>query len=79
MTFDEVMLRPALVPVAPPAMPTRPDPVYLLVGQGEMVKGRATYTSSMLTPGAKAAVLTETKVVKQQDLKATSKGSRLAR
>lgn len=68
VTLSETTLPPPLMPaVARGGMPSR-QPAYLIVRQEEMTDGTVQYLSSLLTAGAKAAVITDTKKVEKQKL-----------
>jgi pimeloyl-ACP methyl ester carboxylesterase len=76
----EVILDEAFVEAPPPAFAVRavppvPEVAYLLVRQDQESKPEAMtqYTSSVLTPGSKAAVITETSRVAMRDLDALLK------
>lgn len=60
VTFDEVRLKPPLVPSGL-RVPKGPEPAYLLVRQevSDQQKGVISLTSSILTPGSKAGVITD--------------------
>ncbi|MDF0674797.1 MAG: CHAT domain-containing protein [Nitrospira sp.] len=61
VTFDEARLKPPLVPSGLRAS-KGPEPAYLLVRQEapDQDKGMLSLTSSILTPGSKASVITDT-------------------
>jgi len=72
VTFDEVVLNPAPVVTVPRAM-KGPEPAYLMVRQESEDKRQVTFTSSILTSGAKASVIVDTKRLAAGDLDAQLK------
>src|SRR5262249_15312298 len=68
VTLSETTLPPPLVPAAARGLIPGPQPAYLIVRQEEMTDGTVQYLSSILTAGAKAAVITDTKKVEKQKL-----------
>ncbi|MDI3463252.1 MAG: hypothetical protein OJF50_002073 [Nitrospira sp.] len=69
VTFDEVRLKPPLVPSVPRAS-KGPEPAYLLIRQEASArdKGAIGLTSSILTPGSKAGVITDTQQLQSDAL-----------
>ena len=67
VTFDEVRLKPPLMSGVLRA-PKGPEPAYLLVRQEASALGSIGLTSSILTPGSKASVITDTQQLKSDAL-----------
>ena len=68
VTLTELTLPPPLVPAGPRGVKPITQPAYLIVRQEVMSDGTLQYLSSVLTAGAKATVITDTKKVDQQKL-----------
>ena len=68
VTLSEVALPPPLVSAAPRGFKPGAQPAYLIVRQEVMTDGTIQYLSSVLTAGAKAAVITDTKKIDQEKL-----------
>ena len=68
VTLSETTLPPPLMPAAARGLMAGPQPAYLIVRQEEMADRTVQYLSSLLTAGAKAAVITDTKKVEKQKL-----------
>ena len=68
VTLSEVTLPPPLVPAAVRAVALGPQPAYLIVRQEDVSDGTLQYLSSVLTAGAKATVITDTRKVETQKL-----------
>jgi CHAT domain-containing protein len=75
LTFDETVLREEPIIAATPAMraPRREQAVYLIVRQERSAKGEIDIRSSLLTAGAKAAVITGVHTVSAAKLEAARK------
>jgi CHAT domain-containing protein/pimeloyl-ACP methyl ester carboxylesterase len=68
VTLSEVTLPPPLVAAAPRGVAPGAQPAYLIIRQEVMTDGTVQYLSSVLTAGAKATVITDTKKVDQDKL-----------
>jgi pimeloyl-ACP methyl ester carboxylesterase len=68
VTLSEVTLPAPLVSAAARALPPAPQPAYLIVRQDDVSDGTVQYLSSVLTAGAKATVITDTKEVGKEKL-----------
>jgi pimeloyl-ACP methyl ester carboxylesterase len=70
VTIDEVILRSPSVPAVSRHVEREADPIYLLIKQEGSTKASLTYRSSVLTPGARATVITDLKSIGRPELEA---------